>query len=107
MNIELNEKLFKLFYDSMTEEQRTEAITDLGFGQDTEFEVSIKGTLARGVTTHEFYISNLVTKEVIMVEGLPAENVVVVHGERQLMPIKEADIQAAMAMIMVAAGGEA
>lgn len=105
MNIKLNEKLFKLLYDTMTEEQRAEAITALGFGQDTEFEVSIKGTVARGVTTHEFYISTLVTKEVVMVEGLPAENVVVVQGERQLMPIREQDIEAAMGMIMTAAAG--
>ncbi|MDF7817385.1 hypothetical protein P1X15_07260 [Runella sp. MFBS21] len=105
MNINLTEGLFKKLYESMTEEERTEAIAELGFGVDTEFEVSIKGTMSRGVTMHEFYVNKVVTKEVTMVEGLPAENVVVIHGERQLMPIKEADMQAAMGMIMVAAGG--
>ncbi len=105
MNIELNEKLFKLLYDSMTEEQRAEAITALGFGQDIAFEVSIKGTVSRGVTTHEFYTSKLITQQITMIEGLPAENILVIEGERQLMPIREADIQAAMGMIMVAAGG--
>lgn len=105
MNIQLTENLFKLLYESLTEEQRTEAIAELQLGQDIEFEVSIKGTVSRGVTTHEFYTSKLITKQITMVEGLPAENIVVVHGERQLMPIKEIDMQAAMGMIMTAVAG--
>ncbi len=105
MNIVLNEKLFTLLYESMTEEQRAEAIETLGFGQDTEFEVVIRGTVSRGVLTHEFYVTNVVTKQVTMIEGGPVENKPVVFGERRLMPIKEADMQAAMGMIMTAAVG--
>ena len=103
MEITLNENIFKLLYESLSEEEKQNAIAQLEYNQDIAFEVNIKGTVSKGVTSHEFYTSKLITKSVVMIEGQPAQDVIVITGERQIMPIKPEDMNVALHMILQAA----
>ncbi|MDF7817943.1 hypothetical protein P1X15_10065 [Runella sp. MFBS21] len=103
MQINLTEELFKKIYTNLSAAQKEEAIAELGLTVDTEFEVVIRGSRTKGVTTSEFFLKEVVNKTLTLPNPDGSSSLVempVTQGDTQLMPIKAQDLEAAIGMIL-------
>lgn len=87
MNIQLTESVLKKLYAELSPQQQLEAIAELELSKDQEFEVVLRGSVKRGVTSCEVSVMDAINKEVVMIAGQPPIEVRVLNSERQLVPI--------------------